>query len=112
MEIKTLCYLLLIVGMATGDFVPGFNCSCVFFRLDDIQDYYLTNAQQSIINMFQEFKIPLTIGVIGNHFGQDKGMVNFIAEKESDTNWEMLITNHGYNHEDFTTVRHSFVLTI
>jgi len=30
------------------------NCNCVAFRLDDVQDYYLSDVQKEIFNLFKE----------------------------------------------------------
>lgn len=78
------------------------SCNCVSFRLDDIQDYYLNKAQMEIINTFQKNNASLTVGIIGNYFGNDTVLVDFLKEKlEHDTTLE--IANHGWNHEDFTS---------
>ncbi|MGI0015931.1 MAG: hypothetical protein ACREBU_21130, partial [Nitrososphaera sp.] len=39
---------------------------CIAFRLDDIQDFYLTKSQMEIIRTFENRNTSLTIGVIGN----------------------------------------------
>lgn len=77
------------------------TCNCIAFRLDDIQDYYISNAQKAVVDLFREFELPLTIGVIGNKIGQDATMVNYLREAMWDPNFEMEISNHGFNHESF-----------
>jgi hypothetical protein len=67
-----------LVNSVTTDFVPGKNCSCVAFRLDDIQDFFVTTAQLSIISLFKELQMPLTAGVIANYFGNDPDIVTYI----------------------------------
>ena len=81
---------------------PPSNCKCVAFRLDDVQDYYLSAPQQSVMNMFESRKVPLTIGIIGNYFGADPHMVAFVGQKSS-ARGLFELANHGWNHEDFTT---------
>ena len=78
------------------------SCRCVAFRLDDIQDYFLNNVQIEIINTFQKNDTSLTIGIIGNYFGNDTTIVNFLKEKLKDNVTSLEIANHGWNHEDFT----------
>jgi peptidoglycan/xylan/chitin deacetylase (PgdA/CDA1 family) len=83
-------------------------CMCVAFRLDDIQDFFLRTAQKEIINMFENSNVSLTLGIIGNSFGDDTDLVNTV--KESIRNNDLLyshgpqieIATHGWNHEDFT----------
>lgn len=50
----------------------------VAFRLDDIQDYWISTSQQAVMGLFQQQNLPLTIGIIGNYFGADASMVNFV----------------------------------
>jgi len=75
---------------------------CVAFRLDDIQDYWITAGQEAVINVFASNHLPMTIGIIANYFGCDPDIVGFIQNIVS-TQPQMEIASHGYNHEDFTT---------
>ena len=77
------------------------ECSCVAFRLDDIQDYYLSQAQMEIISTFEARDTYLTIGVIGNHIGDDPTLVQFLKDRLDSDRFELDIANHGWNHEDF-----------
>ncbi len=54
------------------------SCNCVAFRFDNIQDYWLNDVQIEIMQTFIENKIPLTVGIIADVFGNDQKMVNFI----------------------------------
>lgn len=79
-------------------------CQCVAFRLDDVQDYFLTNAQVQVINTFEKKNTSLTVGVIGNAFGYDPSITSFIRERITSSNTSALeVANHGWDHEDFTT---------
>jgi peptidoglycan-N-acetylglucosamine deacetylase len=89
------------------------SCNCVAFRLDDIQDYFLDNVQVELIKTFENKNASLTIGIIGNHFGDDLYLVSFLKEKIGDNNYSkdnntigskptLEIANHGWNHEDFS----------
>lgn len=79
------------------------SCNCVAFRLDDIQDNFLTNAQMKVINTFEQKNASLTVGVIGNYFGNDLAMVLFLKERIASNNngSGIEVANHGWNHEDF-----------
>jgi peptidoglycan/xylan/chitin deacetylase (PgdA/CDA1 family) len=87
-----------------------YSCQCVSFRLDDVQDYFLVQAQMEIIKTFEKKNASLTIGIIGNLIGNDTVLVNFLREKiaeggndENDSNSFVLeVANHGWKHEDFT----------
>ena len=79
------------------------NCSCVVFRLDDIQDYYLYTAQVEVMKVFQTRKIPMTVGIIANQFGQDTRVLDFIKQGIADASWDYEIADHGWDHEDFST---------
>jgi len=81
---------------------PIISCKCVAFRLDDIQDYFLNQAQMEVIKTFERKNASLTVGVIGNYFGNDAVLTDLLRKKvlNDDNNFE--IANHGWNHEDFT----------
>ena len=81
------------------------SCNCVAFRLDDIQGYWLNNAQIAVMDEFQSRNILLTIGIVGGEkfqFGSDPEITEYV--------WKMLhaekptikIANHGWIHENFT----------
>lgn len=105
---------LLILSVSSTPFVSAISltnfetCRCVAFRLDDIQDYFLTNAQMQVMSTFEENNANLTVGVIGNLFGKDQTIVSFINSKiagnnNTNSNFAIEIANHGWNHEDFTS---------
>ena len=77
------------------------SCQCVAFRLDDVQDYFLSSAQMQVINTFEQRNASLTVGVIGNAFGDDPRITQFLKEKIN-SNSAIEVANHGWNHEDFT----------
>jgi peptidoglycan/xylan/chitin deacetylase (PgdA/CDA1 family) len=84
------------------------ECKCVAFRLDDIQDDYLTQAQVRIVQMFEDRGLDLTIGVIANHTGRDPVLVSFLREKIVSDRFRLDVANHGLNHEDFTALDRTF----
>jgi peptidoglycan/xylan/chitin deacetylase (PgdA/CDA1 family) len=94
--------VLLFAGIIQISYASTESCQCVAFRLDDIQDYWLDNVQTKIIDTFQQKNASLTIGIIGNHIGQDAKITDDIKSKLKLGNPEIEIANHGWNHEDFT----------
>jgi peptidoglycan/xylan/chitin deacetylase (PgdA/CDA1 family) len=82
------------------------ECRCVAFRLDDIQDYWLNNVQVGVIDTFRKNDASLTVGVIGNYFGEDQKLVSYLKSRLSNDSEvrqaSIEIANHGWNHEDFT----------
>src|SRR5574341_341366 len=79
------------------------SCQCVSFRLDDVQDYFLNQPQMAVVQTFEEKNAGLTIGIIGDYFGEDPTLLSFLREKVSNPSLRMDVANHGWNHEDFTT---------
>nr|AFK24984.1 hypothetical protein Josef01_19c08_41 [uncultured archaeon] len=68
-------------------------------RLDDVQDYYLNQAQMEVIRTFEKKNASLTVGVISNFIGDDAVLTDFLKKRISKT---VEVANHGWNHEDFT----------
>jgi peptidoglycan/xylan/chitin deacetylase (PgdA/CDA1 family) len=79
----------------------GNPCQCVAFRLDDVEDHYLDKVNMQIMKVFQEKNASLSIGIVGNLFGHDEKLMSFIRNRTNDTNPQLTISNHGWNHEDF-----------
>ena len=77
------------------------SCKCVAFRLDDIQDYYLRNQQEKVMDVFLEKNSSLTIGIIGNFFGKDKQLLDYLQTRVKNSTSQIEIANHGWNHENF-----------
>ncbi|MCV0392218.1 MAG: polysaccharide deacetylase family protein [Nitrosopumilus sp.] len=80
---------------------PFISCNCISFRLDDVQDYWLSETQLKIIDLFAEKNIPLTIGLIGNVTGYDKKITDKIKEKLIEGDIE--IANHSWNNDILTS---------
>jgi len=79
------------------------GCNCVGFRLDDVQDYSLTQAQMKVIDAFQEKNADLTIGVIGGLIGEDNNIIGFIKEKLQNSNAVLEIASHSWNNSPMTS---------
>jgi len=76
------------------------SCKCVAFRLDDVQDYWLNNIQLSLMDIFSQNKIPLTVGIIANSFGEDPKITQMVKSKLEKN--EITIANHGLDSTPFT----------
>lgn len=96
----TICLITIyIIGVIHTSYALE-SCNCVAFRVDDIQDYWLNNVQTGIMDEFEKKNASLTIGIIGNYFGQDKKLVQFI-DSRINSSPKLEIASHGWNHENF-----------
>ena len=76
------------------------SCNCISFRFDDIQDFWLTQQQHQVIEIFERNNAGLTLGVIGEWNGNDHQNIEFI--KSSLENGNIELANHGWMHENFS----------
>ncbi len=76
------------------------SCNCVAFRMDDIQDYWISNSQIAIIEMFSKHDIPLSTGVIIDTFGEDSTIVDVV--KNGINNGDLEIVNHFISEQPLT----------
>ncbi|MCV0400616.1 MAG: polysaccharide deacetylase family protein [Nitrosopumilus sp.] len=76
---------------------PLLSCNCVSFRLDDVQDHWLSDTQIEIMNLFAEKNIPLTIGVVGKLIGTDDKLISSIKKNLEEESIE--IANHSWDNE-------------
>lgn len=100
MKFKILGSLMFLYGLM----LEGETCK-ISFRLDDIQDFWLGEAQRQVIDKFVTYDVPLTIGVIANFFGSDPQIVSYLQNVT--TNYPIEVAEHGWNHEDFTHYSYS-----
>lgn len=49
----------------------GYACRCVAFRLDDIGDTNYPYIEDRLLDIFQNSNTSLTVGIIGNRFGNN-----------------------------------------
>jgi peptidoglycan-N-acetylglucosamine deacetylase len=86
------------------------SCNCVAFRLDDVQDDYLTKPQIGVMNVFKERNLSLTVGVIGHDTGKGEKLVSSymkerIVNGSNKTPKDAIeIANHSWDHEHFQTL--------
>jgi len=79
------------------------SCHCVAFRFDDISDYK-NEVKIEVINTFYKKHAPLTLGIVGDRFGENEKLLNYIKGKIHDESFDLEIANHGWEHEDFSTL--------
>ncbi len=80
---------------------PSESCHCVAFRFDDISDYY-PEVKIEVINTFYKKQAPLTLGIVGDRFGENEKLLHYIKEKIQDDEFDLEIANHGWEHENFS----------
>lgn len=68
----------------------------VFFRFDDVQDYWLADSQAAVIDLFVGEEVNLMLAVIGSIFGSDNELVELISRNKK---W-LTIVNHGWHAMD------------
>ena len=78
------------------------SCNCVSFRLDDVQDFYLSGSQIAILKKFQEKNAGLTIGVIGSAIGSDPNLTTSIKSFQTNPNHILSIANQGWSGQVLT----------
>ena len=78
----------------------GILCGCVVFRIDDIQDNWLQQAQLAIMDLFISKNQSLSLGLIMNIVGNDSKIINKLREGYQKGLFELDL--HGWNHVDYT----------
>jgi peptidoglycan/xylan/chitin deacetylase (PgdA/CDA1 family) len=75
-------------------------CNCVVIRMDDVQDFWLDNAQISAMNVFTTKNIKMTPALIMNYYGNDPTVVSKVREGYNSGLFELAL--HGWDHVDYT----------
>ena len=78
-----------------------YGCSCVVFRIDDIQDYWIEQAQIAAMDLFISKNLTLSVGLVIDDVGNDTVLTEKIEEGLDRNLFELAL--HGWDHEDFTT---------
>lgn len=99
--ILALLFLVLLGVIHEAHAMP--SCQCVVFRMDDIQDYWLDDVQVGVISEFEHKNASLTVGIIGNYFGQDGKIIGTVSDALKNDSPKFVVANHGWNHEHFDT---------
>jgi peptidoglycan/xylan/chitin deacetylase (PgdA/CDA1 family) len=79
---------------------PIVSCNCVVFRMDDVQDYFVSVAQVAAMNIFISKGQPLSLGLIMNYTGSDSSIINKVSEGYKKGLFELGL--HGWDHVDYT----------
>lgn len=79
-------------------------CPCIVFRLDDIQQFYLSDVQMKIMDVFQKENASLSIGIIGYDLPLDVKLVSYLKNNLKPGHAPIDIANHGWKHEDFSSL--------
>lgn len=75
-------------------------CNCVIFRMDDVHDNFIDEAQAAAMNLFVLKNQPLTLGVIMSDIGNDITISQHIAKGVEKGLFELGL--HGWDHVDYT----------
>jgi len=78
------------------------NCNCVAFSIDSFQDYWINDVQLELLETFEKTDTSVTVGIIGNHFGSDEKLVNFLKDLLNKNEPPIEIANNGWEYEDYT----------
>jgi peptidoglycan/xylan/chitin deacetylase (PgdA/CDA1 family) len=78
------------------------NCNCVVFRMDDIQDYWISAGQLAVMDQFTSRNQSLTLGIIVDSIGEDTDIIDNVKGGVDSGLFELAV--HGWNHEDYTTL--------
>ncbi|MCH7647880.1 MAG: polysaccharide deacetylase family protein, partial [Thaumarchaeota archaeon] len=79
------------------------SCNCVAFTFVTLQDYWLDDVQIEVIDTFIRNDVSVTTGIIGNLFGYDAKLVDYIKNSLEKNEKLIEIANNGWNYEDFTS---------
>ena len=80
------------------------QCPCIVFRLDDVQESFLSDVQTKIIDEFQKKNASLTIGVIGYDFHIDTKLTSHLKDNLAPGHATIEVANHGWKHENFASL--------
>lgn len=91
----------------THSIVSKNQCPCIVFRLDDVQESYLSDVQTKIMEEFQKKNASLTIGVIGYDFHLDTKLISHLKDNLTPGHATIEVANHGWKHENFALLNSS-----
>ncbi|MCE9653374.1 MAG: polysaccharide deacetylase family protein [Nitrosarchaeum sp.] len=72
------------------------NCSCVAFKIDNVQDFWLNDVQNNLISTFSDNGVPVTISILGKFFGNDPKVVDLLKKQSDMKNSQMDIAIRGW----------------
>ncbi|MFQ5497618.1 MAG: pentapeptide repeat-containing protein [Nitrosopumilus sp.] len=77
------------------------SCNCVAFKFVTLQDYWLNDVQMGVIDTFVQNNAGVTVGIIGELFGNDAKLTNYLTNKIQGNNG-IEIANNGWSYNSFT----------
>lgn len=78
------------------------NCNCVVFRMDGIQDYWISAGQLAVMNQFTIRNQSLTLGIVMADTGEDTDIIDNVKRGVDRGLFEL--ATHGSNDTDHTTL--------
>jgi Polysaccharide deacetylase len=78
------------------------NCNCVVFRMDGIQDYWISAGQLGVMNQFVIRNQSLTLGIITADTGEDTDIIDNVKRGIDSGLFEL--ATHGANDTDHTVM--------
>lgn len=69
----------------------------VAFKLESVEDYFLTLVNRAIMDVFKNRGIPLTVGVAGDSFGNDNAITAYLASAVVNPDWKVEVGCNGYS---------------
>ena len=75
-------------------------CNCIVFRMDDIQDYWLNNIQNEVLDLFILKNQSLSLGIISDWTGNDSKLISKINQGIENELFEL--ASHGWKHNEYT----------
>jgi peptidoglycan/xylan/chitin deacetylase (PgdA/CDA1 family) len=106
--LKVLVIALVMIGLllplsASAQTAPAATkCNCVIFRYDDIQDFWIEDAQIKSLDILLKSNMSVSVGIIMNSTGDDPVIVDKVQEGITKGLFEPAI--HGWSHIDYTTL--------
>lgn len=76
------------------------NCNCIAFKIDNIQDFWLNDVQNNLINTFSNNKLPVTISILGKFFGTDPKVVDFLKQQVQNEGNQLSVAIRGWEYVD------------
>jgi len=79
---------------------PRITCYCVIFRMDDVQDYWITQGQLMPMDLFLTRNQSLSLGLIMHMVGNDSSVMGLVREGYQKGLFELAL--HGWDHVDYS----------
>lgn len=79
------------------------NCNCIAFKIDNIEDYWLNDVQNNLIDTFSSNKLPVTVSILGKFFGTDPKVIDFLKQQTHDKNNQISVAIGGWENVDHSS---------